>query len=85
LGFCKRLRKNLNELLASPIYNVGLPWGLCLSMQETQEMWVLSLDQEDLEKEMTTLSCILAWKMLWTQEPGRLWSVGLQKVRTGMT
>ena len=54
-------------------------------MQETQEMWVLPLDQEDLEKEMTTLSCILAWKMLWTQEPGRLWSVGLQKVRTGMT
>ena len=37
-------------------------------MQETQ---VQSLDQEDpLEKEMTTHSSILAWEILWTEEPG---------------
>ena len=44
-----------------------------LSMQETQEMWVQSLGQEDpLEKEMGTHSSILAWKIPWTEEPGRL-------------
>ena len=40
-------------------------------MQETQEMWVQSLGQEDpLEEEMTTHSSILAWKIPWTEEPG---------------
>ena len=44
-------------------------------------MWVYSLHQEDpLEKEMTNHSSILAWKILWTEEPGRLQSMGLQKV-----
>ena len=47
-----------------------------------QEAWVQSLGQEDLvEKEMTTHSSILAWKILWTEEPGRLQSTGLQRVR----
>ena len=41
-----------------------------------------SLGQEDpLEKRMATHSSILAWEILWTQEPGRLQSVVLQKVR----
>ena len=40
-------------------------------MQETQEMWVQSLGQEDtLEKEMAAHSSILAWKTPWTEEPG---------------
>ena len=43
------------------------------AMQETQETWVLSLGQEDpLEKEMATHSSILAWRNLWTEEPGGL-------------
>ena len=43
------------------------------------ETWVQSLDQEDLlEKEMATHSSILAWKIPWTEEPGRLQSMGLQ-------
>ena len=38
-----------------------------------QETWVQSLGREDpLEKEMATHSRILAWKILWTEEPGRL-------------
>ena len=46
----------------------------------TQETWVLSLDQEDpLEKDMATHSNILAWEIPWTEEPGRLQSVGLQR------
>ena len=36
---------------------------------------------EDLEKEMATHSSILAWKILWTEELGRLLSTGSQRVR----
>ena len=50
-------------------------------MQETQEMPVRSLGQEDpLEREMATLSSILAWRISWTEEPGGLQSVGLQRI-----
>ena len=46
------------------------------TMRETQ---VRSLGQEDLlEKEMATHSSTLAWKIPWTEEPGRLQSRGLQ-------
>ena len=52
------------------------------AMQETQELWVLSLGQEDpLEKEMATHFSILAWKVQWTEEPGGLQSKGSQRVR----
>ena len=44
-----------------------------------QETWVQSLDWEDqLEKEMATHSSILAWRLLWTEEPGRPQSTELQ-------
>ena len=47
-----------------------------LSMQETQEMWVQSLGQEDpLEEEMATHSSILVWEIPWTEEPGGLQSM----------
>ena len=47
-----------------------------------QETWVQSLGREDpLEKEMAAHSSILAWKILWTEEPGRLQSMGSQRVR----
>ena len=45
-------------------------------------MWVRSLGLEDpLELEMATHSSILAWKIPWTEEPGRLQSMGSQTVR----
>ena len=51
-------------------------------MQETQEIQVQSLGQEDpLEKGMATHSSILAWKIPWTEEPGGFQSMGLQRVR----
>ena len=51
-------------------------------MQETQETKVRSLGREDhLEYEMAIHSNILAWKIPWTEEPGRLPSMGLQRVR----
>ena len=52
------------------------------SMQETQELGVQSTLWEDpLEKEMATHSSVLAWEILWTEEPGRLQSLGSQRVR----
>ena len=49
-----------------------------LAMRET---WVRSLGREDpLEKDMVTHSSTLAWKIPWTEEPGRLQSMGSQRV-----
>ena len=46
-----------------------------------QKTWVQSLGCEDLlEKEMATHSSTLAWKIPWTEEPGRLQSMGSQRV-----
>jgi len=45
------------------------------------ETWVQSLGWEDpVEKEMATHSSTLAWKIPWTEEPGRLQSMGLQRI-----
>ena len=50
-------------------------------MQDSQEMQVQSLGQEDpLEEGMATHSSILAWRIPWTEEPGRLQSIGLERV-----
>jgi len=47
-----------------------------------QEMWVLSLGQEDpLEKEMATHSSILAWEIPWTEHPGGLQLMGSERKR----
>ena len=54
-----------------------------LAMWETQ---VRSLGQEDpLEKEMATHSSILAWRIPWTEKPGRIQSMGLQKSQTRLS
>ena len=46
-----------------------------------RETWVRSLGQEDpLEKEMVSHSTILAWKIPWTEERGRLHFMGSQRV-----
>ena len=59
---------SLQSLVAQPVKN--LP-----AMQETQ---VHFLGQEDpLEKEMAAHSSILAWRIPWTEEPGRLQAMGL--------
>ena len=55
---------------------MALVVGIHLPMQETQELWVRSLGQDDpLEEEMATHSNIFAWKIPWTEEPGRLYGV----------
>ena len=61
---------------------------MCLKFASTvkrlptmRETWVPSLGREDLlEKEMATHSSILAWKIPWMEEPGRLQSMGTQRV-----
>ena len=51
------------------------------NLPATQDTWVQSLAQADpLEKEMATHSCILAWRISWTEDPGGLKSMGLQRV-----
>ena len=46
-----------------------------------QETLVQSLGREDpLEKEMATHSSVLAWKIPWTEDPGRLQSMGSQRI-----
>ena len=64
---------------------MGFPAGAAVKnqpvMQETQEAQVQSLGGEDpLEEEMATHSSILAWKIPGTEEPGRLQSMGSQRV-----
>ena len=54
---------------------------LVKNLPAVQETWVQTLGWEDpLGKEMATHSRILAWRIPWTEEPGRLQSMGLQRV-----
>ena len=65
----------------------GLPWRVSgkestYAISAMQETCVRSLGGEDhLEKEMATHSSTLAWRIPWTEEPGRLQSMGSQRVR----
>ena len=60
------------SLVVQPVKNPPAMW----------ETWVQPLGWEDpLEKEMAAHSSILAWKIPWTEEPGRLQSTGPQRVR----
>ena len=62
----------MSSLVAQMVTNL-------LAMQETQ---VQSLGQKDpLEEGMAPYCSILAWRIPWTEEPGGLQSVGLQRVR----
>ena len=65
----------INKLLAS------LMVQMAKNLHAMQETWIRSLGQEDPpEKEMAIHSSILAWRSPWTEEPGRLQSMGLQRV-----
>ena len=63
---------------------MGLPCGSVVknlpAIWEMQETWIWSLGQKDpLEARMATHSSILSWIIPWTEESGRLWSIGLQR------
>ena len=64
-------------------YPLQCSWASLVAQRQCNagETWVQSLDQENpLEKEMATHSSILAWEIPWTEEPGRLQSMGSQTV-----
>ena len=55
--------------------------ALVKNLTAVQEIWVLSLGQEDsLEEGMATHSSMLAWRIPWTEEPSGLQSIQLQRV-----
>ena len=63
----------------------GYPSGLVVKnppeIQKTQETWVRSLGWEyPLEESMETHSIVLAWRIPWTEGPGRVQSMGSQRV-----
>ena len=73
------------SIVNSTILHGGFPGGSVVkNLPAKQKMLVLSLSQEDpLEKEMATLYCILAWEIPWTEETGKLQSMGLQINKVG--
>ena len=59
----------------------GLVAQMVKSLPAMRETWVQSLAREDpLEKQIATHSSVLAWRIPWTEEPGGLQSMGLQRV-----
>ena len=69
-------------LLGSSMCMTSLVAQTVKRLPTMQETWVWSLGWEDpLEKAMATHSSTLAWKIPWTEEPGRLQSMGSQRVR----
>ena len=69
------------------IFSGGLPGGSVVkNLPAKQETQVQSLGQEDpLEKEMATHSSVLAWEISWTEELGRVQSMGSQKSQTQLS
>ena len=90
---CRELRINLN-IIPDTYDTVGIWWSVFFgpplipnfrlsvkNLPAMQEAQVRSLSQEDsLEKETAAHSSTLAWKVPWTEEPGRLQSMGSQRV-----
>ena len=71
----------LNDLLSTYLQTIrpSLVAQLAKTLPAVQETLVQFLSQEDpLEKEMATHSSTLGWNIPWTEEPGRLQSMGLQ-------
>ena len=66
---------------ASPKDGSSLVAQMVKNLPAMQKTWVRSLGREDpLENEIATHSNVLAWRTSWTEEPGRLQSVGSQRV-----
>ena len=77
----KGKRLTTDKLFHSGVWNQPYVVQMVRNLPAAQETWVPSLGQEDpLEKEMATHSSILAWKIPWMEESGRLQSIGSQKV-----
>ena len=76
-----RLSALIYFILGAVVGGASLVAYLVKNPPAVQETWVRSLGWEDpLEKEMANHSSIIAWKILWTEEPGELQSMGSQRV-----
>ena len=73
--------------LGYQLVNMDFPGSSVVkNLPAKQETWVRSLDRKDpLEKEMAIHSSILFWRILWTEEPGGLQSIGSQKNQTRLS
>ena len=70
-----------NFLVPSLASRASLVAQMLNNLPAMKETWVQFLSQEDpLEKEMAAHYSILAWRIPWTEEPGGLQSIGLQRV-----
>ena len=70
-----------SDILLQNFWETSLVAQTVKCLPAMRETWVQSLGQEDpLEKEMATHSSTLAWKIPWMDEPGRLQSMGSQRV-----
>ena len=68
--------------LVRVIHKVSLVAQMVKNPPAVRTTWVQSLGQEDLlEKGMAPHSIIVAWQIPWTKEPGRIQSMGSQRVR----
>ena len=70
-----------SDILLQNFWGTSLVAQMVKRLPAMRETWVQSLGQEDpLEKEMATHSSTLAWKIPWMDKPGRLQSMGSQRV-----
>ena len=81
--YCIRECSDFTDLHeAIQLSQASLVAQLVKTLPAMRKTWVRSLGWEDpLDKGTTTHSSILAWRIPWTEEPGRLQSLGLQRVR----
>ena len=76
---------NVSICLYYACFYLSICWASVIAqavknLSAVQETWVRSLSREDpLEKEMTTHSSVLAWRIPWMEEPGGLQSTGSQE------
>ena len=68
--------------LKGPSLPLGLPWWLSgeESARNTGDLGLINASGRSLEEGMALHSSILTWRIPWTEEPGRLRSIGLQRV-----
>ena len=73
--------RRINGMFSGVRHIISLMAQMAKILTARQETWVRSLGWEDhLEKGMATESGIFTWRIPWTEEPGRLQSVGSQRV-----
>ena len=79
-NYCVYIRNNdrAQSVIHSVSHNRDFLGG---SVGSNSHRWFQSLSWDLLEEEMATQSSILAWETPWTEEPGGLQSIGLQRVR----